>query len=305
METLYRYMNSKYLILQRHAFTAHPKGHAMFQDLDDLIRQKENFTNYIRFEYSVAILYNLMAALPAFVYNYLKFANISQCDTLSTFWLLTVSFIKILETLPKSMLLYQTIRISESSTDPIIVSRRLMYLTRSNLFFYNTICGYALLLSYSLYFIFVRRTTPCSGAPQLYHIINLLVCTFFLRLIISFVNYFFHFKYTNSNENENSNDMYSDFQNRVNPDILNRIEAVELSKKNIDKYAPITEEKERESCSICMIPFALAETIKILPCNNKHIFHKTCIDKWLSHNKACPTCRKEMTMKLIQKNKIY
>ena len=246
-----------------------------------------------------------MAAMPALVYNYLKFSVLCQCDLLSTIWLLTVSLIKILETLPKSMLLYQALRIGQSSNDPILISRRLMYLTRSNIFFYNTILGYALLSAYSLYFIFVRRTTKCTGAPQLYHIINLLVGVFFLRLIISFINYFFHFKYISNNEADSSNDLYNDFANRVNPDLMKKIETVILEKKNIDKYAPIAEENEREICSICMIPFEIKDTIRVLPCNNKHIFHKTCIDKWLSHNKACPTCRKEITLKLIQKNKIY
>jgi hypothetical protein len=304
MESLYRILNRNYLHLQRHALSAHPNGHSMFHDLDDLIRQKDNFINYIKFEYSVAILYNIMAAMPALLYSYLKFNNISQCDLFSTCWLLIISFIKILETLPKSMLLYQTLRISQSSNDPIITCRRLMYLTRSNIFFYNTILGYCLLASYTLYFVFIRRTIPCSGAPQLYHIINLLVCVFFLRLIISFVNYFFHFKYTN-NDNADPNEMYNEYQNRVSPELLNKIESVELTKVNIDKHAPFTEEKEREICSICMIPFEIKETIRILPCNSKHIFHKTCIDKWFSHNKACPTCRKEISLKLIQKNKIY
>jgi hypothetical protein len=304
MESLFSILNSNYLHFQRHAFSAHPNGHNMFQDLDDLIRQKDNFINYIKFEYFVAILYNIMAAIPAFIYNYLKFTSIYKCDFLSTVWLIIVSSVKLLEILPKAMLLYQTIRISQSSNDPIITCRRLMYLTRSNIFVYNTILGYILLASYSLYFMFVRRTTPCIGAHQFYHIINLLVCVFFLRLIISFINYFFHFKYYN-NDTSDPNEMYNEYQNRVNPDLIKKIETVELDKKNIDKYAPVTEEKEREICSICMIPFEIKDTIKILPCNKKHIFHKICIDKWLSHNKACPTCRKEITLKLIQKNKIY
>ena len=191
MEFLFRILNSKYLTLQRHAFSAHPNGHSMFQDLDDLIRQKDNLINYIIFEYTVSILYNIMAAIPALIYNYLKFSIKSQCNYLSVIWLLTVSLKKILETLPKSMLLYQALRISQSSNDPIFMSRRLMYLTRSNIFYYNTFLGYALLVAYSLYLIFVRRITKCSAAPQLYHIINQLIIVFHIRLIISFNNYFF------------------------------------------------------------------------------------------------------------------
>jgi len=99
--------------------------------------------------------------------------------------------------------------------------------------------------------------------------------------------------------------MYSDFQNRVDPDIIKLIATVELNQLNIDKYAPVSDENEREACSICMIPFQIKDFLRIMPCNSKHLFHQKCIDKWLSHNKACPTCRKEITMKLVQKHRIF
>ena len=84
MESLYRILNSNYLNLQKHAFSTHPNDHSMFQELDDLILQIENFINYIKFEYYVSIVYNIMAAMPALVYNYIKFSVLCQCDLLST-----------------------------------------------------------------------------------------------------------------------------------------------------------------------------------------------------------------------------
>jgi hypothetical protein len=146
----------------------------------------------------------------------------------------------------------------------------------------------------------------CDKAPQFYYIINWLVFGFFLRLIISFVNYFLHFKYGVNEADVANSDLYVDYQNRVSQEVLNMIESVTLNDKNInDLIAFNTEENERDVCCICMLPFCVREIIKLMPCNKKHIFHKICIDKWLSHNKACPTCRKEINKKLIQKNKIY
>lgn len=305
MEVLYRMFNRNYLRLTRHAFQTHPSGHRMFQDLDDLIGQKDNFIEYIKFEYSTAIFYNIVVSIPSFIYFFTRLWNIAECDLVSTIWIFMVSLIKLVETIPKGVLIYQTIRIGNNSSDPIICSRRLMYMTRSYVFFYNTIMGYVLLISYTFYFLCIRRSNVCDKAPQFYYIINWLVLGFFLRLIISFVNYFLHFKYGVNEADVQNAELYVDYQNRVSPDVLNMIDSVTLSEKNIDDYVPFNEENEREFCSICMLSFQVGEMIKLLPCNRKHIFHKPCIDKWLSHNKSCPTCRKEINKKLIQKNRIY
>jgi len=305
MELFYRMLNTNYLRLQRHAFQTHPRGHSMFQDLDDLIRQKENFIEYIKFEYALAIFYNIVVSFPSFIFLITKFRIIIACDIISTIWLSLVCVLKLLEILPKVILIYQTIRVGNNNSDPIICSRRLMYMTRSNVFFYNTILGYCLLISYTLYFLLIRKSSNCHGAIQFYYIINWLVFGFFLRLIISFVNFFLHFKYGINEADLQNINLYTDYQNKCAPDILNKLDTVILTKDNIDDYAGYNEDNERESCSICMNPYEINNSIKVLPCNRKHIFHKECIDKWLSNSKACPTCRKEINLKLVQKSKIY
>ena len=305
MESILRLINQNYLRISRHAFQTNPHGLRMFQDLDDLIGQKKNFIDYIKFEYSLAIFYNLVVSFPSFIYLFTRFNIICNCDLISTIWLFIVSFIKLIETIPKGVLIYLTIHISNNSSDPIICSRRLMYMTRSNIFFYNTILGYVLLVNYTVYFLFfLRHTSPCENAPQFYFIINWLVFGFFLRLIISFINYFLHFKY-GVNEADINSDLYQDYSNRVPDEVLNMIESVTLDNKNINELIPLTDENERDVCSICITPYREGEVIKLMPCNKKHIFHKCCIDKWLKHNKACPTCRREINKKLINKTKIY
>ena len=305
MEKLTSYCQRIYIKIQRHAFQTHPNGHAMFQDLDDLISQKDNFIAYIKFEYSLAIFYNIILAIPSIIYLCSRFSNVFTCDALSTIWLCLVSLIKVIETFPKSILIYQTIRISTNSNDDIISSRRLMYMTRSNIFFYNTILGYVMLVLYTFYFLCIRRSNVCDNAPQFYYIINWLVFGFFLRLIISFVNYFLHFKYGVNEADIANQNLFTDYNNRVLPEVLNMIESHELTKDNIPNLIPLGEENHIEECAICIYPFEATQIIKILPCNKKHVFHKKCIDKWLGHNKACPTCRKEVSRKTIAMKKIY
>ncbi len=305
MDFIYRRLNNDYMRLQRHAFQTHPRGHAMFQDLDDLIRQKENFIEYIKFEYALAIFYNIVVSFPSFIFLATKFKIIWGCDVISTIWLLNVSILKFLEIVPKVILIYQTNRVSNNNADPVICSRRLMYMTRSNIFFYNTILGYGLLICYTLYFLLIRKSTNCYGAIQFYYIINWLVFGFFLSLIISFINFFLHFKYGINEADLQNLNLYTDYQNKCSPELLEMLDIITLTNSNINDYASFNEDNERESCSICMNPYERGNQIKVLPCNRKHIFHKECIDKWLSNNKACPTCRKEINKKLIQRSRLF
>ena len=303
MEAFYKFFNQQYLTIQRHSFQQHPNGNTMFHELDDIIRQKDNFMNYIKLEYSVSILFNIMAIIPISIFLKIYFLKISSCDLASLIFLIVLAILKLLEILPKGLILYQTMRVGSNTNDPIMSCRRLMYLTRSKIFYYNVIIGYLLLGTYSIFLLLFKRNLPCKAVPQLHKVTNLLIITFFIRLIISFSNYYLHFKVYSNEISYSTNDMLSD--KGLSPDIVKHIEKCVLTEANIDIYAPITEEKEREICCICMTPFALSDMIKILPCNKKHIFHLKCIDKWFCHNKNCPSDRKEITLKLIQRLKIY
>ncbi|KAJ4765810.1 hypothetical protein LUZ62_031090 [Rhynchospora pubera] len=43
-------------------------------------------------------------------------------------------------------------------------------------------------------------------------------------------------------------------------------------------------------CSICLSSIEEGEQVRLLP-NCRHMFHKECIDVWLSTNASCPVCR--------------
>ncbi|KAK6725472.1 hypothetical protein RB195_004042 [Necator americanus] len=48
-------------------------------------------------------------------------------------------------------------------------------------------------------------------------------------------------------------------------------------------------ENEAERCTVCLCEFETGEEVRNLRCT--HIFHVSCIDKWLVYNKKCPVCR--------------
>lgn len=307
MDVLKNIINKNYITLSRFAFQTHPDGHRYFQDLDELLSQKDNFLDFIKFEYSISITYNSIISLSCLYYFLTRITLIFPCDFFSSLWLFIVSFIKLLELIPKIIILVQALRIGNNSNDGVIASRRLMYLTRSNIFLFNTFLGYINLGLYSFYFLFIRKANICKSAPQFYFIINWLVFGFFLRLVISFINYFLHFRYSINEADLHNANFYKDYNNRCSKEVLELIENIELTEENIAEHVNIKDddENERDFCCICMLQFEIGENIKLLPCNKKHIFHTACIDKWLSGNKNCPTCRKEINKKLFIKNKFY
>lgn len=303
MDVFKKKLLKNYMNISQYVFQTNPEGHRYFQDLDILISKKDNFIRFIKIEYSISLIYNFIISLTCFYYLFTRFFIIFQWDAISTLWLTVSSFVKFIEIFPKSIILIQAFRIARNSNDNTIASRRLMYLTRSNIFVINAILGYINLFIYSKYFLFIRKPTLCEDAPNFYVIINFLINGFFLRILITFVNYYFHFKHGGFNEAdlENTN-FYSDYTKRVSSDIIELIESVHLDEKNINKYININDQNERDFCCICMLQFEIGENIKLLPCNKKHIFHNSCIDKWLSGNRNCPTCRKEINKLSLKKS---
>ena len=70
--------------------------------------------------------------------------------------------------------------------------------------------------------------------------------------------------------------------------------------KKLKKF-PMTEEfckknekgdKESPSCSVCIAEIALGQETVLIPCG--HMFHDSCINKWLDMHNTCPVCRYEL-----------
>ncbi|KAL2335998.1 hypothetical protein Fmac_010444 [Flemingia macrophylla] len=50
-------------------------------------------------------------------------------------------------------------------------------------------------------------------------------------------------------------------------------------------------ESEEGACAVCLLEFSEEEEIRCMR-NCKHIFHRTCVDRWIDHDhKTCPLCR--------------
>ena len=47
-----------------------------------------------------------------------------------------------------------------------------------------------------------------------------------------------------------------------------------------------------ESCSICLADYSRGDRVSALPC--AHVFHSSCVEKWLSRAITCPLCKLEL-----------
>ncbi|XP_051151487.1 brassinosteroid-responsive RING protein 1-like [Andrographis paniculata] len=58
------------------------------------------------------------------------------------------------------------------------------------------------------------------------------------------------------------------------------------------KFADLGDDVEPpESCAVCLYEFAAEDEIRRLA-NCRHIFHRSCVDRWMDHDqKTCPLCR--------------
>lgn len=63
--------------------------------------------------------------------------------------------------------------------------------------------------------------------------------------------------------------------------------------QRVCKYvSQFQEEEEEVDCAVCLCTMKEMEEIRVLQC--EHVFHKDCLDKWLSfkyNNTTCPLCR--------------
>ena len=71
----------------------------------------------------------------------------------------------------------------------------------------------------------------------------------------------------------------------------------QLSEQKYHKGLHENEDDDEPICVVCQLEFEEGESVRQLPCEGKHVFHKECIDVWLRRNDTCPLCKTHFTDK--------
>ncbi|WP_422473466.1 RING-H2 finger protein [Endozoicomonas sp. ALB032] len=57
-------------------------------------------------------------------------------------------------------------------------------------------------------------------------------------------------------------------------------------------------QKPSDNCPVCLETFAGREVMVLKQC--KHMFHKDCLEPWLSKNSTCPSCRISLVSREVE-----
>ena len=72
----------------------------------------------------------------------------------------------------------------------------------------------------------------------------------------------------------------------------------QLKCENYDLYK--NKDSEMTDCTICLVEFMPSDDIIVLPCDEKHYFHKKCAIDWLQMKTECPLCRKDFSDDILK-----
>lgn len=45
------------------------------------------------------------------------------------------------------------------------------------------------------------------------------------------------------------------------------------------------------TCVVCIMDFLVGEDVAVMPCSERHMFHRDCLVDWLARSRMCPLCR--------------
>lgn len=99
-----------------------------------------------------------------------------------------------------------------------------------------------------------------------------------------------NFDFEDGEEDDEENE-----EDEIDIELFNRkkkkfiLELDEFQYKHLKKYSALKEDK----CPICLQKYKSSDIIKEFPC--KHIFHKSCIFKWLKQSNVCPICKHDLS----------
>jgi hypothetical protein len=199
------------------------------------------------------------------------------CDRPLRLWLLVQSLLQVLQ-VPVRFVIFTTVRSVRLAGDDLEGSIR--SLTSSMAWRGSKAVSLGLYAWFILGFIWWFNASKCEGCPGIDVLAAAIMGLSIARTLVALVVMAIIF----------SQDPEIEFQP---PPVLEKREAATY--QQIDalevlhvSHKQIDETDEDESCAVCLMDFSGGDVIRRLPC--KHLFHMSCIDRWLLKNKRCPLC---------------
>lgn len=246
---------------------------------------------YLTLELLLGLIWSVLIALPSHYYLLQNYDLCLSCDSFLTHWLLAISTLRTIDLPLKCYLLYHLyyIKSAMDTEDPRFSTRRLILFVRNWLF------GLLSKLNVLFYFLFVtgvirlwQAGTCASTMPQFYKLCLLIILFLVLRVFLGIVRFYYEQNYAETHG----------FMQRtkflITGATINQIESLGVQEVN---SAGIIQGRIDLTCVICTEDFFPNQKVRILPCGETHVFHKTCIDRWLIEVQNCPLCNQTIRTK--------
>ncbi len=251
-------------------------------DIDNMIlTDPERTLKYFEFEYTLAASYSLISAIVTIWFFAETKSDLRKPEYIFFYyWLLVGVILHPFNSLVKLLITLWLYRIPPSET---LITRRLMLLIRSNLFYWNEKTSFVLYNYYALGLCKLACGNVCGNLRNsLYRFSHFLSCSLLLRLGNLFIRFFFEYYCHTRTVN---------FESIINHGATaEEIAAIPVEEFSEDQTAQATV----QWCGICLEYFHPGDKVKKLPCSLKHYFHKHCTDAWLRTQNMCPYCRQSL-----------
>lgn len=236
--------------------------------------------DYVATEMLIGALWSCAFVVSSSLFLYLHGLVCWEVDRPLTLWLLFSAGLRMLD-LPAKLYLWHSAReITQREEDRRFLTRKLMKLVRGRVFHMLqrfTMLSYLVLVAG---FVRVWQMTA-ADFPTFHHICVALLCFSVLKLLLSLVRLYCELA---NAEKRHAHETVAFLETGATLEQIEALPSLTLSKSLSLKGASLV----GHTCAICIEEFQPGLSVKALPC--AHIFHTSCIDRWLIEVQTCPLC---------------
>ncbi|KRX03984.1 hypothetical protein PPERSA_12431 [Pseudocohnilembus persalinus] len=209
------------------AIDNHQEQQIQLEQMRTLIETPLYTTNYFKFEITMALSYNFIITLVAYLYVWPNLMNLLSCQVSSSLFLFCLSILNLISILPKVIIILNFQRSLRNSRDQEDLQAQLKNFFISKLYFANQQLSKSILTMYfygivnSLYNVSWGDECLYNNQEELGGVTSKVVLGFLMRLIISLArNAYINYKGAG-----------------LKDQVIKKMENIELTQDNIEFYA--------------------------------------------------------------------
>lgn len=242
--------------------------------LIDVVRLHPNRAiDFIRVTMLFSSLSAIVVSVACFIFLLVNWTASGPCNRPLRWWLLVHTILQLAQ-VPVRVVFYARLR-GKTQVDEYVQGcvRRI---TRSPAWRTSKSLSAATYAWFILGLVWILNSAYCVSCPGLYRLSLAVAVAFSFRIVITLGYYYAMFP----------RGVHATEKKAPCPAPRNVIEGLGLT-------CCSAEQADAElSCAVCLSDFQLGETLRPLPCG--HVFHRSCIDKWLLRNGVCPLCMRDV-----------